>query len=177
MGLTACQSMSDMNHTDSHGKLWNKHHEAKDALTDGQIIKVLSTANNGEIMQANAALPKLQNPQVRAYAQNMLTEHSNNDQKAQALANRLQLMAQVSNTSNALQNDSNMVVSKLNQSTTAVDKAYMKSQVMVHEKVLRTIDNQLIPNAKNPELQSMLVQTRSAVAMHLQMAKQMMSAM
>lgn len=81
------------------------------------------------------------------------------------------------NRSNALQNDSNMVVSKLNQSTTAVDKAYMKSQVMVHEKVLRTIDNQLIPNAKNPELQSMLVQTRSAVAMHLQMAKQMMSAM
>ncbi len=53
----------------------------------------------------------------------------------------------------------------------------MMSQIMVHSKVLQTIDTQLLPNAKNPELRNMLVETRSAVAMHLKMAEQIKSSM
>ena len=34
-----------------------------------------------------------------------------------------------------------------------------------------------LPNAKNPELRNMLVETRSAVAMHLKMAEQIKSSM
>ncbi|EET82203.1 hypothetical protein ACIRA0001_2930 [Acinetobacter radioresistens SK82] len=47
----------------------------------------------------------------------------------------------------------------------------------VHRKVLMVIDKKLIPNAKNSDLKNMLVQTRSAVATHLQMAEQMVSMM
>ncbi len=181
ISLTGCQTMPMTGHTMNgngyaeghHGKMWHGH-ENMENLTDGQILKVLSTANNGEIMQATAAMPKLQNAQVRNYAQNMINGHTDNEQKGQALGSRLQLVPQVSNTSNKLQYDSNDIINQLNQSMSA-DKDYMMSQVKVHHKVLRTIDNQLLPNAKNPELRDMLVQTRAAVAMHLQMAEQINS--
>lgn len=167
IGLTACQNMP------MHSQ--NQNMMAYQNLSDAQVIKVLSTANNGEIMQANAALPKLQSSQARDYAQMMINQHSMNEKKGQALVKRLNLVPQVSMTSNALQQDSNNVVSKLNQSTAPVDRDYMMTQVDVHRKVLKTIDEQLLPSASNAELKSMLVETRSSVAMHLQMAEQMLS--
>lgn len=177
IGLTACQNMSmNPNHTAHNGKTMQDQQNVE-RLTDGQILKVLSTANMGEIMQANAALPKLQNSQVRSFAQGMIKQHGANEQKGQALGNRLQLVPQVSHTSNALQADSNQIVTKISQANSAVDKDYMMSQIMVHSKVLQTIDTQLLPNAKNPELRNMLVETRSAVAMHLKMAEQIKSSM
>lgn len=72
IGLTACQNMSmNPNYTAHNGKTMQGQQNVE-RLTDGQILKVLSTANMGEIMQANAALPKLQNPQVRSFAQGMI---------------------------------------------------------------------------------------------------------
>jgi putative membrane protein len=141
------------------------------------VIKVVSTANNGEIKQAKTALPKLKIDDVHKYAQLMINEHSANEKKGQALASRLKLTPQVSNTSKALQNDSDQVVNKLNQSSSATDKEYMTNQVEVHRKVLMTIEKQLIPNAKNAELKTMLAQTRTAVAKHLQMAEQIVAKM
>lgn len=167
IGLTACQNMPM--HSPNHTMM--PHH----TLTDAQVVKVVSTANNGEITQATVALPKLQSPQVRSYAQMMINEHSMNEQKGQALANRLGLVPQVSMISNALQADSNAIVTKLNQSNAMVDREYMMSQVDVHRKVLKTIDEQLLPSASNAELKSMLVQTRAAVHMHLQMAEQLLA--
>ncbi|MEK5750212.1 DUF4142 domain-containing protein, partial [Acinetobacter nosocomialis] len=76
LGLTACQSTTKGHHSmddrKHHSKMWHDKHED---LSDNQIIKILSTANNGEIMQANAALPKLKMAQVRQYAQMMIREH------------------------------------------------------------------------------------------------------
>ncbi len=57
------------------------------------------------------------------------------------------------------------------------DKDYMMSQVEVHRKALNTLDTQLIPNAKNAELKSMLTQTRTAVATHLKKAEQIVEKM
>ncbi|EET82202.1 hypothetical protein ACIRA0001_2929 [Acinetobacter radioresistens SK82] len=73
--------MDDRKH---HSKMWHDKHED---LSDNQIIKILSTANNGEIMQANAALPKLKMAQVRQYAQMMIREHSANEQKRSSIGN------------------------------------------------------------------------------------------
>lgn len=150
--------------------------ESRVNLTDSQVIKVLSTANNGEIKQAKTALPKLKTDEVRKYAQMMINDHSANEKKGQALANRLNLTPQTSNISTALQNDSDKVVAKLTRSATP-DKDYMMSQVEVHRKVVKMLDQQLIPNAKNVELKNMLTQTRTAVAAHLKKAEQIVEKM
>lgn len=151
-------------------------HDSKVSITDSQVIKVLSTANNGEIKQAKTALPKLKMDEVRKYAQMMINDHSANEKKGQALANRLNLTPQTSNISSALQNDSDKVVAKLTRSAT-LDKDYMMSQVEVHRKVVKMLDQQLIPNAKNVELKNMLTQTRTAVAAHLKKAEQIVEKM
>lgn len=155
----------------NHSKILNENHENHENLTDSQIFKILSTANNGEIKQAKTALPKLKMDEAKKYAEMMIKEHSANEKNAQALASRLQLISQTSNLSKSLQNDSDKIVSKLNQITSDTDKNYMMSQVKVHRKVLTIIDKQLIPNTKSSELKNMLVQTRDAVAKHLKAAE------
>ncbi|HHP0347363.1 DUF4142 domain-containing protein [Acinetobacter baumannii] len=157
-----------INDGNNHSKILNENHEN---LTDSQIFKILSTANNGEIKQAKTALPKLKMDEAKKYAEMMIKEHSANEKNAQALASRLQLISQTSNLSKSLQNDSDKIVSKLNQITSDTDKNYMMSQVKVHRKVLTIIDKQLIPNTKSSELKNMLVQTRDAVAKHLKAAE------
>ncbi|EHU1923484.1 DUF4142 domain-containing protein [Acinetobacter baumannii] len=152
----------------NQSKILNENHEN---LTDSQIFKILSTANNGEIKQAKTALPKLKMDEAKKYAEMMIKEHSANEKNAQALAIRLHLISQTSNLSKSLQNDSDKIVSKLNQITSDTDKNYMMSQVKVHRKVLTIIDKQLIPNTKSSELKNMLVQTRDAVAKHLKAAE------
>ncbi|MCU4389394.1 DUF4142 domain-containing protein [Acinetobacter courvalinii] len=172
LSFSAFESMAanpqTINDEKNHSKILNENHEN---LTDSQIFKVLSTANNGEIKQAKTTLPKLKTDEAKKYAEMMINEHSANEKNAQALASRLKLNSQASNLSKSLQNDSDKIVSKLNQTTSDTDKNYIMSQVEGHRKVLTIIDKQLIPNTKSSELKNMLVQTREAVAKHLKAAE------
>jgi len=177
LGFAASQTMAMDQQSASESKNQSKAMQnAHQNLTESQVIKVVSTANNGEIKQARTVLPKLKTEEARKYAQMMINEHSANEKKGQTLASSLQLTPQVSGISTSLQKDSDNVVRKLSNSSTP-DKDYMSSQVDVHRKVLNTIEKQLIPNAKNAELKNMLTQTRTAVAKHLKMAEDIVAKM
>jgi putative membrane protein len=177
LGFAASQTMAMDQQSASESKNQSKAMQnAHQNLTESQVIKVVSTANNGEIKQARTVLPKLKTEEARKYAQIMINEHSANEKKGQTLASSLKLTPQVSGISTSLQKDSDNVVRKLSNSSTP-DKDYMSSQVDVHRKVLNTIEKQLIPNAKNAELKNMLTQTRTAVAKHLKMAEDIVAKM
>ena len=177
LGFAASQTMAMDQQSASESKNQSKAMQnAHQNLTESQVIKVVSTANNGEIKQARTVLPKLKTEEARKYAQMMINEHSANEKKGQTLASSLKLTPQVSGISTSLQKDSDNVVRKLSNSSTP-DKDYMSSQVDVHRKVLNTIEKQLIPNAKNAELKNMLTQTRTAVAKHLKMAENIVAKM
>jgi putative membrane protein len=177
LGFAASQTMAMDQQSASESKTHSKAMQhAHQNLTESQVIKVVSTANNGEIKQARTVLPKLKTEEARKYAQMMINEHSANEKKGQTLASSLKLTPQVSGISTSLQKDSDNVVRKLSNSSTP-DKDYMSSQVDVHRKVLNTIEKQLIPNAKNAELKNMLTQTRTAVAKHLKMAEDIVAKM
>lgn len=177
LGFAASQTMAMDQQSASESKNQSKAMQnAHQNLTESQVIKVVSTANNGEIKQARTVLPKLKTEEARKYAQMMINEHSANEKKGQTLASSLKLTPQVSGISTSLQKDSDNVVRKLSNSSTP-DKDYMSSQVNVHRKVLNTIEKQLIPNAKNTELKNMLTQTRTAVAKHLKMAEDIVAKM
>lgn len=177
LGFAASQTMAMDQQSTSESKNQSKAMQnAHQNLTESQVIKVVSTANNGEIKQARTVLPKLKTEEARRYAQMMINEHSANEKKGQTLASSLKLTPQVSGISTSLQKDSDNVVRKLSNSSTP-DEDYMSSQVDVHRKVLNTIEKQLIPNAKNAELKNMLTQTRTAVAKHLKMAEDIVAKM
>ncbi|WP_334136366.1 DUF4142 domain-containing protein [Acinetobacter schindleri] len=177
LGFAASQTMAMDQQSASESKNQSKAMQnTHQNLTESQVIKVVSTANNGEIKQARTVLPKLKTEEARKYAQMMINEHSANEKKGQTLASSLKLTPQVSGISTSLQKDSDNVVRKLSNSSTP-DKDYMSSQVDVHRKVLNTIEKQLIPNAKNAELKNMLTQTLTAVAKHLKMAEDIVAKM
>lgn len=165
--VTGCSNMMDK--TESV-----MSHMHKATLNDAQIMAVLNTANMGEISQGQIALQKAQNAQVKSFAQKMVTDHTNNYQKGQALGARLGVTPQNNEISIKLKKDSDDVVMKLNKADGKnFDKEYIDSQVKVHKMVLKTIDDKLLPNAQNAELRNLLAQTRPAIAMHLQTAEQL----
>ena len=165
--VTGCSSMADK--TES---VMSHMHNA--TLSDAEIMSVLSTANMGEISQGQIALQKAQHIQVKNFAQKMVTDHTDNNQKGQALGARLGITPQNNDISMKLKKDSDDIIMKLNKvDMKDFDKEYMDSQVKIHKMVLKTIDDKLLPNAQNAELRNLLVQTRPAIAMHLQMAEQL----
>ena len=166
VAMTGCQSMKDMHDGDGM-------HMMKAKMSDAQILSVLHTANMGEISQGQIALQKAQRADVKNFAQRMVSEHTDNDQKGQALLASANMTPQANHLSMKLQKDSDEIVMKLNKADAKdFDETYMENQVKVHKMVLETIDKKLIPNAQHPDLRNHLTMTRAAVAMHLQLAEQ-----
>jgi putative membrane protein len=50
---------------------------------------------------------------------------------------------------------------------------YIDSQVTEHQKVLDTVDQQLLPSAQSPEVRDALQKAREKVAAHLEEAKRL----
>jgi putative membrane protein len=55
------------------------------------------------------------------------------------------------------------------------DRAYVNGEVSFHQSVLDTIDEKLLPNAKNADLQAMLKKTKPEVQAHLEHARKVQS--
>ena len=130
---------------------------AQEKLTDPQIAHIAYTAGEIDIAAAKQALAKTKNKEVRAFAQNMLADHSAVNKKALALVKKLKVKPQDNATSQALTKQAKAKhdeLAKLNGA--AFDKAYVANEVAYHKTVNGALANTLIPNAKNPELKSLL---------------------
>ena len=53
------------------------------------------------------------------------------------------------------------------------DAAYIRSQISAHQKVLETINDKLVPNAKDAGLKAYLEEIRPKIEDHLKQAKQL----
>ena len=142
-------------------------------LNDAQIAAITDAANKGEIEQAKLALHKAKDPQVKQFAQMMIDHHGAEQKKEQQLCSTLNVQPETTQTSTQLQTDSQNAISSLSSQTGAdFDKAYIDLQVKEHKEVLDSIDNKLIPNAKNAQLKSALEAFRPKIQEHLQKAQE-----
>ena len=57
------------------------------------------------------------------------------------------------------------------------DKAYIASQVEMHQTVLNDLQNTLIPAAKDPQLKTFLETTKTHVQQHLEKAQKLQASM
>lgn len=145
---------------------------AEVSLTDDQILQALHTANAGEIEQAKIARQKSKNTQVKHFAGMMIKDHTDADRKGQDVARKAQLSPTPSSVSTRLETDASQLTNSLTSQTGAdFDRAYIDAQVVEHQAVLDTIDTDLIPNAKSPEVKKLLASVRSKVESHLNEAK------
>jgi putative membrane protein len=146
------------------------------APSDAQIAAIVVTANQVDIDAGKLAESKTGSKDVKAFAQQMVADHSNVNKAAGDLAHKLSLTPQANDTSESLKQggDANLANLKGLQGT-QFDRAYIDHEVTYHESVLDALDKTLIPSAQNAELKALLVKVRPAFVAHLDHAKMLQS--
>jgi putative membrane protein len=126
-------------------------------LNDAQIAHIAYTADLADIANAEQAMKKSQDKDVRAFAQDMVRDHKAVNDQALALVKKLNVTPQDNDTSKAIakgQADKRAELAKL--SGKAFDKAYAENEVAYHKTVNGALEKTLIPSASNGELKSLL---------------------
>ncbi len=130
---------------------------AQDAPTDPQIAHIAYTAGLIDIKVANLAIHTSHNPEVVAFAQDMVRDHTAVNDQALALLGRLKVTPEDNATSQALNAAADARYAQLQTlSGAAFDKAYVDNEVAYHKIVNSELDTVLIPDAQNPDLKALL---------------------
>src|SRR4051812_38656851 len=146
--------------------------------TDPQIAHIVVTANQVDIDAGKLAKGKTKNKDVKAFAQQMITDHTAVNKQATALAGKLKVKPETNPTSESLKKGGDDNIAKLKKMKgKAFDQAYVDQEVSYHQAVLDAIDKTLVPSAKNEELKALIVKVRPAIASHLEHAKHLQSQM
>lgn len=146
------------------------------APTDPQIAAIVVAANTVDINAGKLAKSRAQNKEVKAFAQQMITDHTGVNKQATALVKKLNVKPEENATSKSLKDGGAKNVAHLKTLKGAeFDKAYVDQEVTYHQQVLDAIDKTLLPNAQNAELKDLITKVRPAIAAHLEHAKQLQS--
>jgi putative membrane protein len=148
------------------------------SINDAQIASIVVTANQVDIDAGKAAAAKTTNPEVKKFAQLMVTDHAGVIKAATDLVARLGVTPQDNDTSRTLKAGGATNLSTLNGLRgEAFDKAYVDHEVAYHEQVLDALDQTLIPNATHADLKALLVKVRPAFVVHLEHARHLQSSL
>ena len=151
---------------------------AQQAPDDAQIAGIVVAANTVDIDAGNLAQKMSKNKEVKAFAKQMVTDHTGVNKQATALVKKLKVTPTDSELAKSLKQGGADNMAKLKgMKGKDFDKAYVDHEVTYHEAVIDALDKTLIPNAKNAELKDTLVKTRPAFVAHLEHAKQLQSRM
>lgn len=147
-------------------------------ITDAQIAAIVVTANQVDVDAGELAAATSANPDVKKFAQTMVTDHKGVNKSAVDLVTRLKVTPEENDTSRALKAGGGKNVANLKTlKGTAFDKAYIDHEVAYHAQVLEALDKTLVPNAKNAELKALLVKVRPAFVAHLEHARHLQSSL
>lgn len=139
--------------------------------SDGQVIAILHAVNNGEVQEAQAVRSRLTDANVRAYADRMITDHSQLDSALTSLAQAQGISVEENDISKQLTEDARMAIQSLSSMTgSELDSAYVTHAVIDHLKVLGHVDHLLAPSIQNAALASAAMTARAGVAEHARLA-------
>jgi len=146
--------------------------------TDAQIAMIVVVADTVDVDYGKLAVKKTSNQAVKEFAETMVRDHTAVNDKAVALAKKLGVTPEASDTSKSLKSDGKKELAKLKVLTGAeFDKAYVDNEVSYHEAVIGLLDKTLIPNTKNAELKSLLESGRPIFVAHLVHAKKLQASL
>ena len=151
-------------------------------LTEPNIMSMIGMSNAGEIATSKAVQGKVKDANVKAYAADMIKEHTAMQGEADKLATKLNVTPQPPAAADAMQKMVDSVTAALGGTaatgTTAagatagadVDRQYMAFQVQAHQ---QTLDNlqRFQTQAQNPELKALIEKAIPKVQAHLQRAQ------
>jgi putative membrane protein len=142
--------------------------------TDPQIAHVAYTTGLLDVEAGKLALGKAKDKDVRAFAQQMIGDHTAVNDQALALVKKLNVAPEDNPTSQDLTKREDATRKKLSGLMgEAFDKAYVDNEVAYHKTVNNALSTTLIPDAQNPELKSLLQNALKVFEGHLEHAEQL----
>lgn len=141
-------------------------------LSEAQVAMITELANTAEIEHAKLAQGKAKSRDVKKFAAMMIKHHSEAKNEHTQLYKQLSLTPTQSQPATALKEDADKTLGSLRAADgNAFDIAYMNSQVDAHQKVLDSINQELLPAASNEKLVAALNKMKKTVEEHLDQAK------
>jgi putative membrane protein len=145
---------------------------AQSGPNDAQIAAIVVAANTADIDAGKLAESKSTNPEIKAFAKQMVFDHAGVNKQAVDLVTKLHVTPEANDTSKSLKKGGDENIASLKKlKGKALDKAYVEHEVAYHQSVIDALDKTLIPSAKNAELKNLLVGVRPAFVSHLEHAK------
>lgn len=142
------------------------------SLTEAQIAQFADLANTSEVEWGKLAQTKAKASAVKQFATMMVKHHTEAQQEQAKLFKKLNLAPAESPASTELKADGDKITASLKEASAAdFDRTYIASQVDAHEKVLKALDDKLLPAAHDQELTTGLRKMRATVEAHLTQAK------
>src|SRR5262245_7722847 len=118
--------------------------------TDPPIAHIAYTADQLDIEAGKQALNKAKNKDVRAFAQQMVEDHTMVNNQALALVKKLKVKPEDNSTSQGLTKQEDATRKKLaDLSGAAFDKAYIDNEGTYHQADNAALSDKLIPNSQN----------------------------
>jgi putative membrane protein len=146
--------------------------------TDPQIAAIVVTANQVDIDAGKLATTKAHDKEVKAFAQQMITDHTGVNKQATELVTKLKVTPEENDTSRSIKQGGDDNLAKLKTlKGVDFDRAYIDHEVTYHKTVIDALDKTLVPNAKNEELKALLIKVRPAFVAHLEHAKSIQAKM
>jgi len=142
--------------------------------TDPQIAAIVVAANQVDIDAGNLAIKKTKNPEVKKFAELMVTDHTAVNKGAVELVTKLKVTPEETDASKGLTAggaDNRAKLEKLEGA--AFDKAYVDNEVAYHKAVDHALETTLIPSAHNAELKGLLQTGLKIFQGHEQHAEQL----
>jgi len=145
---------------------------AVEAYSDANAVAFLQTVNTGEIEAAALAKTKATDPEIKAFARQMETDHTSMKNEVAETAQRLGLSATA--TDNDVLEDHQEVMRELNEAKAGneFDDKYIDEQVKAHKNALDEID-EAIEKTQNAEFKALLQKARGGIDGHLKRAEEL----
>lgn len=143
-------------------------------INDSEIAAIAQATNTAEINAGRLAMEKAQNSEVKEFAQEMVESHTAmNEDLAE-----LKMQITMDDKSQQIKQDAIKTLDKLKGMQGAeFDRAYIQDQVKMHQKVLKMLNDKLIPKARNENLKAALHKAGPEVSSHLERAREIQSSM
>lgn len=125
-------------------------------LSDTEIAHVAYTADNIDIRYAHLALALSDNPEIRAFAETMIRDHTAVNEQALQLLEQLGVSAEDNFLSQKLNADSAVIITELSQLRGAeFDKRYAQNELDYHQAVIGLVADSFIPNIDNADVKAL----------------------
>lgn len=140
------------------------------SATDTTFMKTLAQGGVAEVEAGKMATKKANDPAVKQFAQQMVEDHTKNNEELKALARKSGVTLP---TTPGRQLQSQQSKLEDNNGVT-FDSAYIKDQVQDHQKTVQLLEQE-IQSGHDPAVRQFAQETLPVVQHHLDMAKQLQS--